>query len=56
MAKHNHIDPPRFPHLTDPLENGMKDKFKVTLTKMIKDINQSLNDDIRDNQKSTEAG
>ena len=53
MAKH--IDPPRLPHLTDPLEDGMKNVFKITMRKMVEDIKQTLIDDTGDNKKSTKT-
>ncbi len=49
----SHIDPPRYPQLTTPLEEGMKKKFEYTLLKTIKDISTTLDDSYRDNKKSS---
>jgi len=42
QKQHEHNDPPRFPHLVEPIEKEMNDKFKDTTKDLILDITKKL--------------
>jgi hypothetical protein len=45
--KIEHIDPPRFPKLINPLEDSMKKSFDVTIKKMMIDVTKQLVKEIK---------
>jgi hypothetical protein len=45
--KHKHLDPPRYPKLTNPIEEIMKKNFEVTLSKIRVDVAKKLVTEIK---------
>lgn len=43
----HHLDPPRHPHLINPLEESMKRDFKAVLKKMTIDITKQLTEEFK---------
>lgn len=45
--ENKHLDPPRYPKLINPLEEGMKKKFDITLDKIKIDLTKKLVEEIK---------
>lgn len=45
------IDPPRYPKLIIPIEQGMKRSFALVSKKMLIDITKQLTQEVKDNKQ-----
>jgi hypothetical protein len=45
--KHRHLDPPRYPEVINPIEQGMKQMFAVTTKKIMIDITKLLTKEVK---------
>jgi len=47
MQQNKHLDPPRYPRLILPIEEGMKRSFTVTAKKILIDVTKQLTKEIK---------
>jgi hypothetical protein len=45
--ENKHLDPPRYPKLILPIENGMKKQFELVSKKIIIDITKQLTKEVK---------
>ena len=45
--KSEHLDPPRYPKLILPIEDGMKKSFDITIKKVMIDVTKQLTKEIK---------